>query len=331
MNDNVTQIEAKTLYFETIDGQHILPASVTKRAIARFIDLISYGLIGSIFLIIFYGNVQTNGPEFSVELYDWMFVVGVSATILSTLFFAFIYPLFINKKNIGQTLGKQIFNITPMYLNKKYNPKLDIVKRELPLAIFYVFINIIVLLSGVNFISITNLYNDFLQSASENPELISNWKFVSSADTIIGANGFQQAMGYTYIILSPLFFTIIVVFLLSIAFGKKKRGLHDLYAKTAIVDLSTMGIIGSYKPVEEEVIPSESTDIVELTNTDNQSEETSSYLTIASFEFEEQKDGVENNKEKTEEINNNQEVKDDNETVQLTDDDEEEKKEENKI
>ncbi len=306
MNDNVTQVEAKTLYFETVDGKHILPASLTKRSVARFIDIITYGFIGSIFMIIFYQNIKTNGATFEVEAYNWMFLVGVLITLFSTIFFAFIYPIFLNKKNIGQTLGKKLFNITPMYLNEKYNPKIDILKREMPIAFFYLFINIVVLSIGFNYSSVTTLYNEFLLNLSENPEYVSTWEFIKNSDVLIGANGFQQAMGYLYTVLSPLFFTVMLILLLSIAFGTKKRGLHDQIANTAIVDLNTMGYIDSFAATESEVIPK---DEEKLFN--DYSDISLSQWTIENFEFESDKNNQSVNETNVSKENNNNLLRED--------------------
>ncbi len=293
MNNNVTQVEAKTLYFETVDGKHVLPASLTKRSVSRFIDIITYGFIGSIFMIIFYQNIKTDGATFEVDAYNWMFIVGILITLFSTIFFAFIYPIFINKKNVGQSLGKKLFNITPMYLNEKYNPKVDIFKREIPIALFYLFINIIVLSIGFNYASVATLYNQFLINLSENPEYVSTWEFIKNSDVLIGANGFQQTMGYIYVILSPLFFTVLLIILLSIAFGTKKRGLHDQIANTAIVDLSTMGYIESFAATESEIVPKEDDELFK-----DFSNISLSQWTIENFEFE-----SEENKQSTTESN----------------------------
>ena len=253
MNNNETIIEAKTLYFETVDGQHILPASLTKRSFARFIDFIMYGFIGNIFVIIFYQNISTDnlGQSFQFESYGAYFLVGMILIILCTFFFALIYPLYLNKKNPGQSLGKQIFNITPMYLGSKYHPTIDILKRETIVVGLYLFLNALVLATGFNYSSITALYNQYLLNIDSSNEIIYAWDFVVESPTLIGANNFQQTLGFIYLVVNPLFYFLLIILFMSIAFGTKKRGLHDKLANTAIVDLNTMGKVESIKTTSE--------------------------------------------------------------------------------
>jgi uncharacterized RDD family membrane protein YckC len=65
--------------------------------------------------------------------YAGMFVASVIMTMVGMLFFNIIVPI-LNRKNPGQSLGKMMLKITPVF-EQGANVPLTIVKRELPISI----------------------------------------------------------------------------------------------------------------------------------------------------------------------------------------------------
>ena len=157
---NVNDI--KQFYFQTNENEYILPASATKRFLARLLDLIIYSFASSIIMLIA-SQVAFNIDALTFKqaipgAYDPLFVCAPIATIVTAIGLGIVFPL-LNKKNPGQTLGKKALGITVIFFNKKENNTRDIILRELPIIGLLVLTNLAILISGYNFLTFSSFYN----------------------------------------------------------------------------------------------------------------------------------------------------------------------------
>ena len=158
-------------------------------------------------------------------------MIYTSLSLLTWIFFLVLIPIF-NPKNKGQSLGKMILKITPLYLDAK-NKNLKIIIREIPILILFA--------SGIVLTMITGYNTSYIISNIKNSEF-SNDVAKLSNDEILRSSGFSDFVVTMYIIKSIwnfiAFIGIIVLFVM-IASNPQKRGPHDKMANVAIVDLKT--------------------------------------------------------------------------------------------
>ena len=194
--------------------------------------------------------------------------------MIGMVLFNILIPMF-NPKHKGQSLGKMIFKITPIFEDGD-NANWSIVKRELPISLFQVLILTMILSTGYNLQFMAMQYKQWYESiinanAAVLPEIIEQFKtavphytniwhfitviapnaqYVASNAISIG----QVITGYTKEILEIAWPLLLIVIMISIAFGENKRGLHDRFSKTSIIDLKTLQTEENYKKLVEKKV-----------------------------------------------------------------------------
>ncbi|BDV03335.1 MAG: hypothetical protein HPPSJP_0560 [Candidatus Hepatoplasma scabrum] len=263
MNDNQTFVEKdqqiKMSYIKIANGNVIYPATITKRILARLLDFIFASIIPFILTAIYYANFSEN--EF-IDPYNSQIMIELSVSFASFAFFFILIPL-LNFKNLGQSFGKKILKITPLYFKEKNNAWSFII-RESFIGILLILPTLFFLIVGFNpTISISlysNLYdsnpalnkifldqdfNEYGRSANGQIDfLVHIWadgfyvKDVSNHQYII--ESWQVGLGILGLVIGYLFFISIIIVWVSAGVNNQKRGFHDNLAKTAIVDLKTI-------------------------------------------------------------------------------------------
>ena len=279
--------------FYMSNGQVAMSSSVGRRFWARLLDFIFSAIIGSIIFMSFYytggvetassSNVLVEGWEQALQAgstnwqdyfytfdnymhtaYNPYFLASVIVPMFGMIFFNIGFPL-INPKHKGQSLGKMILKITPIFETNK-NIAWTIVKREMPLSLFQVLILITLAIVGVNSNFMAMQYKQWYESIQnselavvipelENPLDLYNavvpyyrniWHFITEIapnSAYVASNAFntsQVAFAYIGQMLSISWTLILLILFISIALGPNKRGLHDQFAHTAVVDLRTL-------------------------------------------------------------------------------------------
>ncbi len=246
-------------YFYIAGDKVIYPASTWKRVGARFIDI----FLVNIFIFIFFAVLYSSIGEFEIneeiaqsknyadvvpQLYSPTFMIVTSFGVIGLICLNLIIPLF-NKKNPGQTFGKLLFSITPIFFTN--SSKKFIVLRELPLTIIVIAPLIILLIMGGN----PNFYysqaQEFIKfggvidpSELSHDANLSFFYFVShylTNDKIMGdgpsLSGFAAGFVYLKQMTMAIYWIFLIVLWVSIAFNQQKMGLMDKLANTSVVDL----------------------------------------------------------------------------------------------
>ncbi len=283
--------DIKNFYFQTSENEYILPASTTKRFLARLLDLIIYTSISAIIMLIASQTVfNLNALSFQEAIpggYNALFMCAAGATIITAIGLGIIFPL-LNKKNPGQTLGKKALGITVIFFNKKENNVRDIILRELPIIGLLTITNLAILISGYNFINLSSFYNIFNLNKDNSFASISIWNFLknSTSDAYLGAQGYQMVFGYIQVIVSYIYLFFLLAIFLSIAFNRKKVGLHDSLAKTSVVDLSTITDLKAEQTISEnDFMPTNESDIIEFSNEANELKDKTQFPGVSIDDF----------------------------------------------
>lgn len=250
----------KRQYFKIEDDKVIYPASVLSRVGARLIDFIIIWfpsfLIVSIYVPL---NVEgtTSASEFAQVVpnqYDSVLMFSWSFTIFFAIFILMILPYF--SKNPGQTLGKKLFKITPLYLGKK-NEKFAYILRELPITFLFILPAIFELALGFDAQAYYFQYSSYLRNNSAfndvNPDYPSMFTFFSDYWGGTDTNGLLDptlpgqhistagvAACYLQVITSMIFIIVLFILWISMLVDAQKRGYHDIVSKTAVVNLKTI-------------------------------------------------------------------------------------------
>ncbi len=281
-------------YYKVDKTEAIQSAKMGQRVLARLLDLVIAILPGFLIISIYEvvstagvtqasleNIITTIGDFWKVEIadllnglfvsqYNWVMMLGWGMSILGIIIMFIIIPLF-NKKNIGQSFGKWVFKITPLYLTDRERSSFLI--RELmmitPLILVYVFImvggysplqwfskytqvkNLNVKLSETSVIPLVlkdliaempSTYSifDFVLRIGNNPALLNRPAIV---DVAAISNAATSSSGVTLIVAEVFKILVIVYWITTMiygAIGKNGQGPSDLIAKTAIVDLRTI-------------------------------------------------------------------------------------------
>lgn len=261
MNNNKNIADQKPIkmsYIKISDGNVIYPATITKRICARLLDFIFASIVPFILTSIYYANFSNN--EF-IDSYNTQIMIELSVSFASFAIFFVLIPM-LNFKNLGQSLGKKIFKITPLYFSEKNN-FWSFLLRESFIGILLILPTLIFIIVGFNPTISTSLYANLYDS---NPTLNKvfldpNWEiqgesasgqidfliniwgegfYVQNIDHQYIIEGWQVGFGILGLVIGYLFFVSIIVVWISAGTSNQKRGLHDNLAKTAIVDLKTI-------------------------------------------------------------------------------------------
>ncbi len=291
MTNNST-IDREDLYFK-LGEKSALPAPLWKRLLARLFDLFSYSILGVIFATLSYitvinqlKDIVSSGitpltPDTGADtffnvffgsnitfFYSWQIIVGTLITIFSAIFFGYIYPLFLNKKYFGQTIGKKFLGIAPFSLDEekewgrnKHSYKVYI-KREMFITPVIIFSNVLILIIGFNPETLQIFYNVFASSITvpeggEKPLIFQTAVSFITAVRDFNSTYIKGYQGTISIIISlwRSFATIwFLSILLTIAFNPKKRGLQDKFSNVAVIELSTYGELKLLEEVNENTI-----------------------------------------------------------------------------
>ncbi len=290
MTNNST-IDREDLYFK-LGEKSALPAPLWKRLLARLFDLFSYSILGVIFATLSYITVinQLKGivssgitpltPDTGADtffnvffgsnitfFYSWQIIVGTLITIFSAIFFGYIYPLFLNKKYFGQTIGKKFLGIAPFSLDEekewgrnKHSYKVYI-KREMFITPVIIFSNVLILIIGFNPETLQMFYNFFALLIPGGGDK-GHETFQTAISFITAVRDFNSTYikGYqgTISIIISLWRSFATIWflsiLLTIAFNPKKRGLQDKFSNVAVIELSTYGELKLLEEVNEDTI-----------------------------------------------------------------------------
>ncbi|NOQ50254.1 MAG: hypothetical protein GQ557_01135 [Mycoplasmataceae bacterium] len=253
-------------YFYIDSDRIVYPAATWKRVFARFFDLLMINLILTLFFAIYYSTMSIDltlnlneqnflYTDFVPPFYQWFFMLLYSLAIAIIVFNCLIFPL-LNKKNPGQTLGKRLMNITPIYFKNK--GKKQVIIRELPLTLIFIFPLIILLLIGGIPSFYYQQYKQWtlgLEGLEKIPDGITNtplpefnslYDFFQNGVTskwLMGdqaISGFHASLLYFYNFAIGFYYIFVLALFISIVFSQKKIGIIDKIVKTSIVDLKTI-------------------------------------------------------------------------------------------
>ncbi|BDV02311.1 MAG: hypothetical protein HPAVJP_2000 [Candidatus Hepatoplasma vulgare] len=272
-----TDKKLKRQYFKIEGDKVIYPASVLSRVGARLIDFIIIWfpafLIVSIYVPL---NVEgtSDATSFSQVVpnqYDPVLMFSWAFTVFFAFFILMILPYY--SKNPGQTLGKKLFKITPLYLGEK-NEKFAYILRELPITILFILPGIFELALGFDAQAYYLQYNAYLRNNPQfdtgNPVYPSLFTFFKdywggNADITSGNNVFDGspgqhlntsgvAMCYLQVITSMIFLIVLIVLWISMLIDSQKRGYHDIASKTAVVNLKTITTLENAEKMYNELM-----------------------------------------------------------------------------
>lgn len=260
MNNNENIADQQTIkmsYIKISDGNVIYPATITKRIFARLLDFILASIVPFILTSIYYANFSSN--EF-IDSYNTKIMIELSVSFASFAVFFILIPL-LNFKNLGQSLGKKMLKITPLYFSEKNNIW-SFLLRESFIGALLIIPTLIFIIIGINpTISASlyaNLYDSnstltkvFLDPAFQNPgpsisgqiDFLGLWNngfYVKNIDHQYIIENWQVGLGILGLVIGYLFFISILVVWISAGTNNQKRGIHDTLSKTAIVDLKTI-------------------------------------------------------------------------------------------
>ncbi len=245
-------------YFEIGDEKSIYPASGFKRFSAKLLDIVIVNLFVFILFII-KDNVVLGSDGYLMDLsevpiylingirvdvplkeatllisqWDFRIILFQIASIFLWVIFLIIIPIF-NFKNKGQSVGKKVFSITPLYLDGK-NKTIKIILREIPFVIIFSLSSIMTLISGYE---MNIIISEYYQEFNLNGELQG-----AGINDIMGAIGFSSFVKTMFSIQTYLtmflFIYILVIFILLVR-NPQKIAIHDKFVNEAIVDLKTI-------------------------------------------------------------------------------------------
>lgn len=286
-------MNSQRTYYKIGNKEAIETSKMGQRFLARLTDLL-IALLPGFLIISIYQFVATNGVSEAsitnvmqklvdggialdnissadlfngllVAQYNWVIMMGWSISIIGLISVFFVFPL-LNKKNFGQTIGKWLFKITPLYLSD--NQTKSLILRE-TLMIAPVILTFIFLMAGgysvglwfskysqilnltmsdstgTNLIAdrfveiqsgIPSTYSifDFMLNIGNNTQVLNNSRVTLAASASSGG-----------ILLTSEIFKILVsinwlVLTIFITANKKGKSPIDMASKTAIVDLKTV-------------------------------------------------------------------------------------------
>lgn len=245
-------------YYKFSDDKIIFSSNLSKRFWARALDFLIAGLIGKLILTIF-SNVATPSipknpplnslPEYVIAQFNPVMMIGWSLCFLGILFTLWIYPMFFNRKYPGQTFGKKIFKITPMYLheNKFYK---SFILRESFVSLLLLFSFLLIIINGIDSSYVNYKYDVFRSSFSTIPNSlppsINQWNFIlniwndQSIMFSITATQYMVVISFIQKIIYITWFVLLIILFFTIAFNPSKRGMHDFISETVVVDLRTI-------------------------------------------------------------------------------------------
>ncbi len=243
-------------YFEIGDDKSIYPATGFKRFSAKLLDILIVNLFVFILFLIknnvvlsdegylmkieaiplsYYDLLKVTRVdslpfvELLISQWDFRIMIFQVTSIFMWVFFLIIVPI-INFKNKGQSLGKKVFSITPLYLDNK-NKTIKIILREIPFIFIFSFSNIVALISGYEInIIISEYFNEVNVKDSNINDIMNSIGFNSF---VISMFSFQSYLSLA------MFIYILVVFFLLVK-NPQKIAIHDKFVNEAIVDLKTI-------------------------------------------------------------------------------------------
>lgn len=289
--------KSRITYFKIGKDEAVYPAKSSIRLFARIFDyliaILPGALLTSIYVSVISPTISGQSIQSSAELagiiegqavitasqwniflepfmysiYDFIVLTGQSIMIIGIILFLIIIPL-MNKKNIGQTIGKRLFKITPIYLSNK-SERYSFVKRELFVAGPLILMITFSMIGGVsgnaqlsvyqrltNYTSDDVAYKDGVYAIGQLPSTNSQIKFfleIYSNPTYF--NGSKQVA--ILLIVNTQIYIVIIIYLIVLffttLFSSQKKGMHDLVAKTSVVDLKSIVNINEANNLEEKM------------------------------------------------------------------------------
>lgn len=247
---------ATNYYYKLNENEIIYSAKLGKRIAARLLDFIIAGLIGSLLATIYVWVAAPGIPSeptnaldyYLLDYYDPVLMSGWAVALSGTFFYLWLVPL-LNFRHPGQTIGKRVLNITPMFLSDR-NVYWSIAFREFFVSGFQLIWYVCILIVGMDvsylFASYREFYNAFEDPTTQGLVYIgTQWQFIFTIwpdSTVMGSmvsNPTKMTFGFLSEFFKILWFAFLVIITFTVAFMKNKRGLHDIAAKTVIVDLKS--------------------------------------------------------------------------------------------
>ncbi len=227
-------------YFEIDDQNAIFPSTGGKRFAAKLLDILLVSII--IFIIdITYTYTTLSGGFFddnmnlTIEQWSSPLMIVTTISILVWITFLIVIPL-LNFKEKGQSLGKMVFSITPMYLDKK-NKEIKIILRELPYIILFASSNIMILITGYN---VPAIISEFISSDIAGTTTMTVKELIGTIFTNSGNVGYVTTCYIATVWISFITLILLIFLFISITSNQQKRGYCDKMVNVAMVDLKTI-------------------------------------------------------------------------------------------
>ncbi len=310
MNENIsTNQEIRKTYFITSENEVVYPAGAWRRIGARLMDIILISIIPFIIVLIYSLAGWDGDSSTAPKMYDFWVVGMASLQVVLAIVFFIVIPM-LNKKYFGQSLGKKVFNLSPMYFGK--NKYMSFLKRETIITGLYLIPTFMIIISGYD---ITTIYSGYINYAVDNElaiEFTNIHSFIYDGwNTLVDSNiyltekinSFQQGLLYASTILQYFVFFALIFISISVGIEFQKRGFHDKIANTAVIDLKTFASLDKVtkeydmilntnseeKNIEPEVVEDKGEDnLIQLVGEENIISELNKYnnMTIAQLKEE---------------------------------------------
>lgn len=274
---NGTRINKRGVYTVS-DDRVAFSTSFLRRAGARIFDYIIGGLTGFLIYVIF-TNTQIMRPEsaniwfdgqiqnfsiYSHDLYNGWFIGAYSASIIGILITTMLIPL-INWKYLGQSLGKMLLGVAPIFEGKFAYGKFILKEMIIttPVLISYVFGLII----GIDPVWLFVQWNTYAQKVNQLPNIglgpikpIANNPFdffanIWSNSNHLGAlasTSLMSNIGWAKSSFQIITLIWMIIISISILFDPVKRSIADKASNIAIIDTRTLQSQESYMKIFKE-------------------------------------------------------------------------------
>lgn len=148
-------------FYYTGEGKIVYPAGAWKRMLVRVIDFIIAILPSIIFSIVY---VTAYYQEGYLRLFEpssnWSFILSQVLAVVGPIIMFMVIPILWD----GQTLMKKVFRIQPMFMDGQSVWK-GVLIRESIVTLVAILVNLIILVSGIDYLTAFSEYNVFINDA----------------------------------------------------------------------------------------------------------------------------------------------------------------------
>ncbi|NQX83739.1 MAG: RDD family protein [Mycoplasmataceae bacterium] len=148
-------------FYYTGEGKIVYPAGAWKRMLVRVVDFIIAILPSIIFSIVY---VTAYYQEGYLRLFEpssnWSFILSQVLAVVGPIIMFMVIPILWD----GQTLMKKIFRIQPMFMDGQSVWK-GVLIRESIVTLVAIIVNLIILCSGIDYLTAFSEYNVFINDA----------------------------------------------------------------------------------------------------------------------------------------------------------------------